>query len=41
IEHGDPKGKFYRYLVQEILYESDDIFDSGRVVNRLPPKLRI
>ncbi|KKM96777.1 hypothetical protein LCGC14_1174740 [marine sediment metagenome] len=27
IEHGDPKGKFYRYLVQEILYESDDILD--------------
>lgn len=27
IEHGDPKGKFYKYLVQEILYESDDVLD--------------
>lgn len=27
IEHGDPKGKFYKYLVQEIFYESNDILD--------------
>jgi len=25
IEHGNPKGKFYKYLVQEILYEPDDV----------------